>query len=56
MSGDNRILCVLNQSMSMFDALLPTDFTGPSVIANQRCDSVVGFIVRVLGNEKFYYC
>ena len=50
MSGYNRRLCMLNQSMSMCDLLLPTGFKGPNVVASQRCDSVLGFIVRVLGN------
>ena len=50
MPGGNRILWMLNQSMSMCDLLLPTGFKGPNVVASQRCDSVLGFIVRVLGN------
>ena len=50
MSGGNRRLFMLNQSVSTCDLLLPTDFKGPNVIASQRCDSVLGFVVRVLGN------
>ena len=49
MSGGNRRLCVLTQSVSMCDVLLPKGFKGPSVIASQRCDSVLGFMVKVLG-------
>ena len=50
MPGGKRRLCMLNQSVSMCDLLLPTGFKGPNVIANQRCDNVLGFMVRVLQN------
>ena len=46
----NRRLRMLNQSVSMYDPLLPADLKGPTVIASPRCDSVLGFMVGVLGN------
>ena len=48
--GGNKRLRMLNQSVSMCDLLLPTCFKGPNVIASQRCDSVLGFTVKVLRN------
>ena len=48
--GGNKRLRMLNQSVSMCDLLLPTCFKGPNVIASQRCDSVLGFMVKVLRN------
>ena len=47
---DSRRLRILNESMSMCDLLLPTGFKGSNVITNQRCDNVLGFMMRVLGN------
>ena len=50
MSGGSRRLCMPNQSVSICDLLLPTDFKGSNVITSQRCDSVLGFMTRVHGN------
>ena len=50
MSGGNRRLRMLNQSVSMCDLLLSTGFKGPNVKASQICDGVLGFMVRVLRN------
>ena len=50
MSDDNRRLFMLNQCVYTCDLSLPTGFKGPNAIASQRCDSVLRFMVRVLGN------
>ena len=50
MPGSSRILRMLSESVSMCDLLLPTGFKGSNVITSQRCDSVLGFMMRVLGN------
>ena len=50
MLGGNRKLRMFNQSVSMCDLLLPTGFKDRNVIASPRCDSVLGFMVRVLRN------
>ena len=50
MPGGSKRLCMLNQSVSMCDLLLPTSFKGSDVITSQRYDSVLGFKMRVLGN------
>ena len=41
MTGSDKTLCMLNQSMSMRDLLLSTVFKWPNVIASQRFDSVM---------------
>ena len=51
MPGCNRRLCMLNQSVSMCELLLPTGFKGTNPVATQRCNSVLGFTVRVFGNQ-----
>ena len=50
MSGVNKRLRLLNQSLSMCDLLLSTGLKGPNVIAIQRCDCVLGFMVKGLRN------
>ena len=50
MPGGNRRLRMLNQRVSMCDLLLPTGFKGQNVIASQRRENVLGFVVEVLGN------
>ena len=50
MSGYNRRLCMLNQSMGMCDLLFPTGFKGTNAVASRRCNSDLGFTVGVLGN------
>ena len=52
-SVGNRRLCMLNQSVSMCDLLLATGFKGPNVIASQRCDNVLEFMLRVLRNWRW---
>ena len=39
---------ILNQSVSMCELLLPTGFRGSNVITSQKCDNVLGFVIRVL--------
>ena len=50
MPGGSRRLSMLNQIVSMCDLLLSTGLKGSSVITTQRCDSVLEFMLRVLGN------
>ena len=50
MPGGSSRLRMLCQSVSMCDVLLPMTFKGSSVIASQRCDNVLGFMMRVLEN------
>ena len=39
---------ILNQSVSMCELFLPTGFRGSNVITSQKCDNVLGFVIRVL--------
>ena len=50
MPGGSRTLCMLNQSVNLRDLLLVTSFKGSNVITSQRCDGILGFMMRVLGN------
>ena len=50
MPGGSKRLRMLNQSVSMCDLLLPMSFKESNVITTQRCDSVLGFKMRVLGH------
>ena len=50
MPGGSRKLCMLNQSVNLRDLLLVTSFKGSNVITSQRCDGILGFMMRVLGN------
>ena len=53
-----RRLCILNQSLCMCDLLLPTGFKGSNVITSHKCDNVLRFMMRVLGNWlwRIYHC
>ena len=50
MPGGSKRLRELNQSVSICDLLLPTDFKGSKVTTSQRCNSDLGFMTRALGN------